>query len=53
MDDEEGREWLQKRLSKRFPIEALNKARKELDPYGILSNDAINEIFPLEKVEAT
>lgn len=53
MDDEEGREWLQKRLSKRFPIKALNKARKELDPYGILSNDAINEIFPLEKVEAT
>ncbi|MQM02490.1 hypothetical protein Taro_035254 [Colocasia esculenta] len=40
---------LQARLRKRFPIEAYNKARKELDPYRILSNGMLEKLFPLSE----
>ncbi|KAL9256580.1 L-galactono-1,4-lactone dehydrogenase, mitochondrial-like protein [Drosera capensis] len=38
---------LQARLSKRFPVAAYNKARKELDPNRILSNNILEKLFPL------
>ncbi|XP_051138739.1 L-galactono-1,4-lactone dehydrogenase, mitochondrial [Andrographis paniculata] len=37
---------LQARLRKRFPVDAYNQARKELDPNGILSNNMIEKLFP-------
>lgn len=39
---------LQERLRKRFPVEAFNKARKELDPNRILSNGMVEKMFPLD-----
>ncbi|XP_024459906.2 L-galactono-1,4-lactone dehydrogenase, mitochondrial isoform X1 [Populus trichocarpa] len=36
---------LQARLRKRFPVDAYNKARKELDPNRILSNNMLDPIF--------
>ncbi|KAI5067459.1 hypothetical protein GOP47_0017987 [Adiantum capillus-veneris] len=47
------KEWLRKRLSKSFPIDKLNKARKELDPNCILSNDIIDQLFPLPMEETS
>ncbi|KAL5546478.1 hypothetical protein UlMin_006165 [Ulmus minor] len=38
---------LQARLRKRFPVDAYNKARKELDPNGILSNNKLEKLFPV------
>lgn len=38
---------LQARLRKRFPVDAYNKARKELDPHGILSNNKLDKLFPM------
>lgn len=38
---------LQARLRKRFPVDAYNKARMELDPNRILSNRMIEKLFPL------
>ncbi|CAK7342734.1 unnamed protein product [Dovyalis caffra] len=38
---------LQARLRKRFPGDAYNKARKELDPNRILSNNMLEKLFPL------
>nr|XP_043609606.1 L-galactono-1,4-lactone dehydrogenase, mitochondrial [Erigeron canadensis] len=40
---------LQARLRKRFPVDAFNKARKELDPNRILSNPMIEKMFPLNE----
>ncbi|PON67430.1 Galactonolactone dehydrogenase [Trema orientale] len=37
---------LQARLRKRFPVDAYNKAQKELDPHGILSNNKLEKLFP-------
>lgn len=39
---------LQARLRKRFPIDAFNKARMELDPNRILSNGMLEKMFPLD-----
>ena len=52
-DDEENKKWMQERLRKRFPVEALNKARKDLDPNCILSNKLIDELFPMTEVEGS
>ncbi|KAL5745509.1 hypothetical protein ACOSP7_026655 [Xanthoceras sorbifolium] len=38
---------LQERLRKRFPVDSYNKARKELDPNRILSNNILEKLFPL------
>ncbi|PWA85085.1 CO dehydrogenase flavoprotein-like, FAD-binding, subdomain 2 [Artemisia annua] len=38
---------LQERLRKRFPVDAFNKARAELDPNRILSNGMVEKMFPL------
>ncbi|XP_021744521.1 L-galactono-1,4-lactone dehydrogenase, mitochondrial-like [Chenopodium quinoa] len=40
---------LQARLKKRFPVDAYNKARKELDPNRILSNNMLEKLFPLSE----
>ncbi|KAL9237925.1 hypothetical protein vseg_012418 [Gypsophila vaccaria] len=40
---------LQARLRKRFPVDAYNKARRELDPNKILSNNMIEKLFPLSE----
>ncbi|KAL2927591.1 L-galactono-1 4-lactone dehydrogenase mitochondrial, partial [Bienertia sinuspersici] len=40
---------LQARLRKRFPVDAYNKARKELDPNRILSNNMIEKLFPFSE----
>ncbi|XP_077241657.1 L-galactono-1,4-lactone dehydrogenase [Tasmannia lanceolata] len=40
---------LQARLRKRFPVDAYNEARKELDPNKILSNRMIEKLFPLSE----
>ncbi|KDP26223.1 hypothetical protein JCGZ_22469 [Jatropha curcas] len=40
---------LQARLRKRFPVDAYNKARKELDPNRILSNNVLEKLFPLSE----
>nr|CDL93466.2 L-galactono-1,4-lactone dehydrogenase [Lactuca sativa] len=39
---------LQERLRARFPVDAFNKARKELDPNRILSNAMVEKMFPIE-----
>ncbi|KAK3006911.1 hypothetical protein RJ639_017291 [Escallonia herrerae] len=44
--DKEELAALQSRLKKRFPVEAYNKARKELDPNRILSNNMLEKLFP-------
>ncbi|WOH06389.1 hypothetical protein DCAR_0625874 [Daucus carota subsp. sativus] len=38
---------LQSRLRKRFPVDAYNKARRELDPNSVLSNNMLEKLFPL------
>ncbi|KAM1109773.1 hypothetical protein ACFX19_009251 [Malus domestica] len=38
---------LQDRLRKRFPVDAYNKARRDLDPNRILSNNKLEKLFPL------
>ncbi|KAK8712114.1 hypothetical protein V6N13_147364 [Hibiscus sabdariffa] len=45
--DKEELEALQVRLKNRFPVDVYNKARKELDPNGILSNNVVEKLFPL------
>ncbi|KAF9664625.1 hypothetical protein SADUNF_Sadunf16G0037800 [Salix dunnii] len=40
---------LQERLRRRFPVDAYNKARKELDPNRILSNNMLEKLFPLSE----
>ncbi|XWS65353.1 hypothetical protein CRYUN_Cryun05aG0105500 [Craigia yunnanensis] len=45
--DKEELEVLQARLRKRFPVEAYNKARRELDPNRILSNNMLEKLFPI------
>ncbi|KAG9140955.1 hypothetical protein Leryth_010468 [Lithospermum erythrorhizon] len=37
---------LQARLRTRFPVDAYNKARNELDPNHILSNNMLEKLFP-------
>ncbi|XP_010922174.1 L-galactono-1,4-lactone dehydrogenase 2, mitochondrial [Elaeis guineensis] len=37
---------LQERLRRRFPVDAYNKARRELDPNKILSNNMLEKLFP-------
>ncbi|CAH9068831.1 unnamed protein product [Cuscuta epithymum] len=37
---------LQERLKKRFPVEEYNRARRELDPNHILSNNMLEKLFP-------
>ncbi|CAL0299318.1 unnamed protein product [Lupinus luteus] len=37
---------IQERLRKRFPVDAYNKARKELDPNKIISNNKLEMLFP-------
>nr|ACG75919.1 L-galactono-1,4-lactone dehydrogenase [Malpighia glabra] len=44
--DKEELEALLERLKKRFPVDAYNKARKELDPNKILSNNKLEKLFP-------
>ncbi|KAG8372054.1 hypothetical protein BUALT_Bualt12G0026700 [Buddleja alternifolia] len=38
---------LQARLRKRFPVDAYNQARRELDPNRILSNNMLEKLFPI------
>ncbi|KAK4281958.1 hypothetical protein QN277_013396 [Acacia crassicarpa] len=38
---------LQARLRKRFPVDAYNKARRELDPNRIVSNNMLERLFPV------
>ncbi|CAM0151412.1 unnamed protein product [Urochloa decumbens] len=38
---------LQDRLRKRFPVDAYNKARMELDPNKVLSNAKLEKLFPV------
>jgi len=38
---------LQARLRKRFPVDAYNKARMELDPNKVLSNTKLEKLFPV------
>ncbi|PWZ19246.1 Polyadenylate-binding protein-interacting protein 10 [Zea mays] len=38
---------LQARLRKRFPVDACNKARMELDPNKVLSNAKLEKMFPV------
>ncbi|KAE8098685.1 hypothetical protein FH972_016729 [Carpinus fangiana] len=44
--DKEELAALQARLRKRFPVDAYNKARRELDPNRILSNNKLEKLFP-------
>lgn len=46
-DNEEELAWLHERLHKRFPMDLYNRARTELDPNQILSNDLLEKLFPL------
>nr|CAB3490864.1 unnamed protein product [Digitaria exilis] len=38
---------LQARLRRRFPVDAYNKARMELDPNKVLSNAKLEKLFPV------
>lgn len=40
---------LQARLRKRFPVDAYNRMRMELDPNRILSNAKLEKLFPLSE----
>ncbi|TMW63094.1 hypothetical protein Poli38472_002035 [Pythium oligandrum] len=42
--DAEEREKMRQRLRRRYPIEKFKKARDEVDPHHILSNDIIDEL---------
>ncbi|CAI9099719.1 OLC1v1036582C1 [Oldenlandia corymbosa var. corymbosa] len=44
--DKEELAALQARLRNRFPVDAYNKARRELDPNRILSNNFLEKLFP-------
>ncbi|XAR68443.1 L-galactonolactone dehydrogenase [Bertholletia excelsa] len=44
--DKEELAALQARLRKRFPVDEYNKARRELDPNRILSNNMLEKLFP-------
>ncbi|XP_076925524.1 L-galactono-1,4-lactone dehydrogenase, mitochondrial-like [Bidens hawaiensis] len=44
---------LQARLRERFPVDAFNKARAELDPNRILSNAMVEKMFPLDDNAST
>nr|AOW42610.1 L-galactono-1,4-lactone dehydrogenase [Solanum melongena] len=44
--DKEELASLQARLKKKFPVDAYNQARKELDPNLILSNNMLEKLFP-------
>uniref|UniRef100_A0A0D6R329 FAD-binding PCMH-type domain-containing protein n=1 Tax=Araucaria cunninghamii TaxID=56994 RepID=A0A0D6R329_ARACU len=46
-DNEEELAWLHERIQKRFPVDLYNRARIELDPNHILSNDFLEKLFPL------
>ncbi|VFQ71712.1 unnamed protein product [Cuscuta campestris] len=37
---------LEERLKKKFPVEEYNRAREELDPNHILSNNMLEKLFP-------
>jgi len=39
------RDRLLRRVRARYPVEAFNAARKEVDPKGILSNSIVNAVF--------
>lgn len=43
--DKEELEALQLRLRKKFPVDAFNKARTELDPNHVLSNNMLDKLF--------
>lgn len=47
--DKEELAALQARLRKRFPVDAYNKARRELDPNKILSNGMLEKLFPVSE----
>ncbi|KAE8728933.1 L-galactono-1,4-lactone dehydrogenase [Hibiscus syriacus] len=47
--DKEELEVLQARLKSCFPVDAYNKARKELDPNRILSNNVLEKMFLLSE----
>lgn len=47
--DKEELAALQARLRKRFPVDAYNKAQKELDPNRILSNNVLEKLFPFSE----
>ncbi|XP_073034310.1 L-galactono-1,4-lactone dehydrogenase, mitochondrial-like isoform X1 [Primulina eburnea] len=38
---------MQARLRKKYPVDAYNKARRELDPNRILSNNMLEKLFPV------
>ncbi|XP_019187943.1 PREDICTED: L-galactono-1,4-lactone dehydrogenase, mitochondrial [Ipomoea nil] len=44
--DKEELQALQARLRKKFPVDAYNRARQELDPNRILSNNMLEKLFP-------
>lgn len=46
-DNEEELAWMHERIHKRFPVDMYNRARMELDPNQILSNDLLEKLFPL------
>ncbi|MCD7471088.1 hypothetical protein HAX54_011372 [Datura stramonium] len=47
--DKEELAALQARLKKKFPVDAYNQARKELDPNCILSNNMLEKLFPFSE----
>ncbi|CAN4109169.1 unnamed protein product [Withania somnifera] len=49
--DKEELAALQARLKKKFPVDAYNQARKELDPNHILSNNMLEKLFPSSESE--
>ncbi|CAI0439822.1 unnamed protein product, partial [Linum tenue] len=47
--DKEEQAALQARLRERFPVDAYNTARKELDPNRIFANNKLEKLFPLSQ----
>ncbi|XP_073151718.1 L-galactono-1,4-lactone dehydrogenase, mitochondrial-like isoform X2 [Henckelia pumila] len=41
---------MQARLRKKYPVDAYNKARRELDPNRILSNNMLEKLFPVTEM---
>ncbi|KAM3339517.1 L-galactono-1,4-lactone dehydrogenase, mitochondrial [Capsicum galapagoense] len=49
--DKEELAALQARLKKKFPVDAYNQARNELDPNHILSNNMLEKLFPSSEAQ--
>lgn len=44
---------LRQRLRQRFPVDAFNRARQELDPHNLLGNELVDALFPRQRTSTS